>query len=98
MSIGLILGIGPGNGSGIIMTIVIGLIVGIIAKLIMPGKDPGGFIVTTLIGIGGSVLGKFVGSMFFSRYYAAGWIMSVLGAIAILAIYRLVTGQRLSGN
>ncbi len=92
MSIGLIL------GSGIIGTIIIGLIIGVIAKVIMPGKDPGGFIVTTLIGIGGSLLGTFVGQIFFSRYYAAGWILSVLGAIAILAIYRLVTGQRLSGN
>jgi uncharacterized membrane protein YeaQ/YmgE (transglycosylase-associated protein family) len=92
MSIGLIL------GSGIIGTIIIGLIIGIIAKVIMPGKDPGGFIVTTLIGIGGSFLGTFVGQMFFSRYYAAGWIMSILGAIAILAIYRMVTGQRVSGN
>ncbi len=92
MSIGLIL------GSGIIGTIIIGLIIGIIAKVIMPGKDPGGFIVTTLIGIGGSMLGSFVGQMFFSRNYAAGWIMSVLGAIAILAIYRMMTGQRVSGN
>ena len=91
MSIGLIL------GSGIIGTIIIGLIIGVIAKVIMPGKDPGGFIVTTLIGIGGSFLGTFVGQMFFSRYYAAGWIMSILGAIAILAIYRMVTGQRTSG-
>ena len=91
MSIGLILGM------GIIGTIIVGLIIGIIAKVIMPGKDPGGFIVTTLIGIGGSLLGSFVGQMFFSRYYAAGWIMSVLGAIAILAIYRMVTGQRTSG-
>ena len=91
MSIGLIL------GSGIIGTIIIGLIIGVIAKVIMPGKDPGGFIVTTLIGIGGSFLGTFVGQMFFSRYYAAGWIMSILGAIAILAIYRMITGQRTSG-
>ena len=92
MSIGLIL------GSGIIGTIIIGLIIGVIAKVIMPGKDPGGFIVTTLIGIGGSLLGTFVGQIFFSRYYAAGWVLSVLGAIAILAVYRMVTGQRFSGN
>ena len=92
MSIGLIL------GSGIIGTIIIGLIIGVIAKVIMPGKDPGGFIVTTLIGIGGSMLGTFVGRIFFSRYYAAGWVLSVLGAVAILAVYRMVTGQRFSGN
>ncbi len=98
MFIGLILGMGGGSGRGIIGTIVMGLIVGIIAKLIMPGKDPGGFIITTLIGIGGSLLGSFVGQMFFSSYYYAGWIMSVLGAIGILAVYRMVTGQRMSGN
>jgi uncharacterized membrane protein YeaQ/YmgE (transglycosylase-associated protein family) len=92
MSIGLILGM------GLIGTVIAGLIIGVIAKVIMPGKDPGGFIITALIGIGGSVLGSFVGQMFFTNYTYAGWIMSVLGAIGILAVYRMVTGQRMSGN
>jgi uncharacterized membrane protein YeaQ/YmgE (transglycosylase-associated protein family) len=78
----------------LIGAIIVGLIVGIIAKVIMPGRDGGGFIVTTLLGIGGSFLGTFIGRMFFGRYYSAGWIMSILGAIALLAIYRMVTGQR----
>jgi uncharacterized membrane protein YeaQ/YmgE (transglycosylase-associated protein family) len=79
---------------GLIWAVIVGLIVGIIAKVIMPGRDPGGFIMTALLGIGGSFVGTFVGRMFFGRYYSAGFIMSVLGAIAILAIYRMVTGKR----
>ena len=79
---------------GLLWTIIIGIIVGIIAKVIMPGRDGGGFILTALLGIGGSFVGTFVGRMFFGRYYSAGFIMSVLGAIAILAIYRMITGQR----
>lgn len=81
---------------GLLWTIIIGLIVGIIAKVIMPGRDPGGFIVTTILGIAGSFVGTFVGQIFFGRYYSAGFIMSVLGAIALLAIYRMITGQRSS--
>jgi uncharacterized membrane protein YeaQ/YmgE (transglycosylase-associated protein family) len=78
----------------LIATVIVGLIVGVIAKVIMPGRDPGGFIMTALLGIGGSFVGTFIGQMFFGRYYSAGWIMSILGAIAILAIYRMITGQR----
>lgn len=74
--------------------IISGLIVGIIAKVLMPGRDPGGFIVTILLGIAGSFAGTFVGRMFFGGRYSAGWIMSILGAIALLAIYRMITGQR----
>lgn len=79
---------------GLLWTIIIGLIVGIIAKVIMPGRDGGGIILTAILGIAGSFVGTFVGRMFFGRYYSAGFIMSVLGAIAILAIYRMITGQR----
>jgi uncharacterized membrane protein YeaQ/YmgE (transglycosylase-associated protein family) len=78
----------------LIGTIITGLIVGVIAKVLMPGRDPGGFIMTAVLGIAGSFVGTFVGRMFFSGRYSAGWIMSILGAIAILAIYRMVTGQR----
>jgi uncharacterized membrane protein YeaQ/YmgE (transglycosylase-associated protein family) len=95
MSIGLIFGI------PIFSTIIVGLIIGIIAKVIMPGKDPGGIIVTVLIGISGSLLGNFAGSIFLSGNTMSGfmgWVMSVLGAISILVIYRLLTAQRLSGN
>ena len=81
-----------------IAVIVVGLIIGALAKLLMPGKDPGGFIVTILLGIAGSViatwLGRFLG--WYSEGQAAGFIMSVIGAILLLAIYRMITGKRSS--
>jgi uncharacterized membrane protein YeaQ/YmgE (transglycosylase-associated protein family) len=73
----------------IISTIVVGLIVGAIAKLLMPGKDPGGFIVTILLGIAGAFVGSWMGRMFMGENYAAGWIMSVVGAMILLLLYRL---------
>ena len=81
---------------GILWTILIGFIVGIVAKFLMPGRDPGGFIVTVLIGIVGSViatyLGRFMG--FYQVGESAGFIAAVLGAIILLFIYRMVTGKR----
>ena len=76
----------------ILLWIVFGLVVGIIAKLLMPGRDPGGFIVTTLLGIAGALVGGFIGrSMgFYGPNQGAGWLMSIAGAIVLLAIYRLV--------
>ena len=75
--------------------ILIGLIVGALAKFIMPGKDPGGFIVTMLIGIAGSFLGTFIGRALglYREGQAAGFIMSLIGAIILLAIYRMITGR-----
>jgi uncharacterized membrane protein YeaQ/YmgE (transglycosylase-associated protein family) len=73
-----------------IATILIGLAVGIMAKLLMPGKDPGGFIITTLLGIGGSVVATYLGQ-FLGLYTAgqpAGFVGAVVGAILILFIYR----------
>lgn len=77
---------------GIIGTIIFGLIVGVIAKLLMPGKDPGGIIVTIVLGIVGSVLGRWIGQAlgFYGPEEAAGFLMSLVGAIALLAIYRMV--------
>ncbi|HEX8713757.1 MAG TPA: GlsB/YeaQ/YmgE family stress response membrane protein [Terracidiphilus sp.] len=71
--------------------ILIGLVVGALAKLIMPGKDPGGFIVTILLGIAGSLLATWVGQLvgWYSAGQSAGFIMSLIGAIVLLAIYRL---------
>jgi uncharacterized membrane protein YeaQ/YmgE (transglycosylase-associated protein family) len=73
----------------------IGLIVGALAKLIMPGKDPGGIFVTMLIGIAGSIgatyLGQFIG--WYKQGQSAGFIMSVVGAVAILGVYRLIKGK-----
>jgi uncharacterized membrane protein YeaQ/YmgE (transglycosylase-associated protein family) len=77
---------------GILAWIVFGLVVGIIAKLLIPGRDPGGFIVTILIGIAGALLGGFIGrSMgFYGANQAAGWLMSIGGAIVLLLLYRVV--------
>jgi uncharacterized membrane protein YeaQ/YmgE (transglycosylase-associated protein family) len=79
-----------------IWTILIGAVVGALAKFIMPGKDPGGFIVTTLLGIAGALvatyLGRFVG--LYSPGQGAGFIASVIGAILVLFIYRQVIKRR----
>ena len=81
---------------GIIGTIIVGLIVGFFAKLLMPGKDPGGVIVTILLGIVGSVVGRWLGQAlgFYGPDEAAGWLMSILGAILLLAIYRAATKRK----
>ena len=77
---------------GLIWTIIIGFIAGAIAKLIMPGKDPGGCIITTLLGIGGALVATYLGQ-FFGLYHAgekAGFIGAVIGAVIILALYRAI--------
>ena len=81
---------------GIIAWILFGLVVGIIAKLLMPGRDPGGFIVTILLGIAGALLGGFIGRAmgFYGESEGAGWIVSILGAILLLAIYRMMVRRR----
>ncbi len=80
----------------IILTLIVGLIVGAIAKLLMPGKDPGGVIVTMLLGVAGSFIAGMLG-------HALGWyevgdgpgiIASVIGAVILLAIYRAFAGRR----
>ena len=75
--------------------IVVGLIVGAIAKLLMPGRDPGGIIVTMLLGIGGSVVAGFLGRAIglYQQGEPVGFIASVIGAIIILAIYRVLVGR-----
>jgi uncharacterized membrane protein YeaQ/YmgE (transglycosylase-associated protein family) len=77
----------------IIGTLLIGLIVGAVAKLLMPGKDPGGFIITILLGIAGSFLATYLGRVlgWYQEGASAGFIMSVIGAIILLLIYRLFT-------
>jgi uncharacterized membrane protein YeaQ/YmgE (transglycosylase-associated protein family) len=76
--------------------ILFGLVVGALAKLVMPGRDPGGIIVTMLIGIAGAVLGGFIGQAlgFYREGEAAGFLMSLLGAIVLLGLYRLFVGRR----
>ncbi len=81
---------------GILTWILFGLVVGIIAKFLMPGKDPGGFIVTILLGVAGALLGGFIGQAmgFYGPNQAAGWLVSILGAILLLVIYRMMVGRR----
>jgi uncharacterized membrane protein YeaQ/YmgE (transglycosylase-associated protein family) len=78
--------------------IVFGLIVGIVAKLLMPGRDPGGFIVTALLGIVGAVLAGWLGRAlgWYGPEDSAGFLMSVVGAILVLAIYHMAIGRRRS--
>jgi uncharacterized membrane protein YeaQ/YmgE (transglycosylase-associated protein family) len=74
---------------------IIGLIVGALAKFIMPGKDPGGIFITMLIGVAGALLATFIGSHvgLYREGQRAGFIMSLLGAIVLLALYRLIKGK-----
>ena len=74
---------------------IIGLIVGALAKLIMPGKDPGGIIVTMLLGIAGSLLAGWIGQAagWYQPGQSAGFLMSLLGALILLAIYRVFKGR-----
>jgi uncharacterized membrane protein YeaQ/YmgE (transglycosylase-associated protein family) len=80
----------------ILSWIVFGLVVGIIAKLLTPGKDPGGFIVTMLLGMAGALLGGFVGRAmgFYGPEQAAGWLMSIGGAVLLLLLYRMMVRRR----
>ena len=75
----------------ILWTIIIGLVAGALAKFIMPGKDPGGIIITILIGIAGSFLFTYLGQLlnFYQAGESAGFIGATVGAIILLAIYRL---------
>jgi len=77
-------------------TLIIGLVIGAVAKLLMPGKDPGGFIITILLGIAGSFVATFLGKALglYGENSSAGFIMSVIGAMILLLIYRLVTKKR----
>jgi uncharacterized membrane protein YeaQ/YmgE (transglycosylase-associated protein family) len=85
---------------GIIAWIVLGLIAGGLAKLIMPGRDPGGIIVTMLIGIAGALIGGFVFSLFggggVTGLNLGSIIVAIIGALILLALYRMVGGRRTS--
>jgi uncharacterized membrane protein YeaQ/YmgE (transglycosylase-associated protein family) len=80
----------------ILLWIVFGLVVGIVAKLIMPGRDPGGMILTIVLGVVGALLGGWLGRVFglYREGEAAGFIMAVVGAIVVLALYRLIMPGR----
>jgi uncharacterized membrane protein YeaQ/YmgE (transglycosylase-associated protein family) len=76
----------------LLWTLIIGLIIGAVAKLLMPGKDPGGWIVTMLLGVAGSFVASYLGRMvgWYREGQSAGFIMSVLGAILLLFLYRVL--------
>jgi uncharacterized membrane protein YeaQ/YmgE (transglycosylase-associated protein family) len=80
----------------LIWACIIGLIVGAVAKLIMPGKGPGGWIITILLGLAGSLVASYLGRLvgWYKEGQSAGFIMSVLGAILLLFVYRLIIGQK----
>ena len=79
----------------IIAMIISGLIIGVIAKLLMPGRDPGGFIITILLGIAGMFVGSFIGRAvgLYKPGQPAGWIVSILGALVLLVLYHLLVGR-----
>lgn len=78
----------------IIGQIIFGLVVGVIAKLLMPGRDPGGFIITALLGMAGALVGTFIGRAIWGADYAAGWIAAIVGTILLLCLYRVFAGRR----
>ncbi len=85
---------------GIIAFIILGAIAGVIAKAVLPGEDPGGFIVTTIIGIVGAILGGFLAAALFDAhpldefFDISTWLTAIVGAIILLVIYRTVVGRR----
>jgi uncharacterized membrane protein YeaQ/YmgE (transglycosylase-associated protein family) len=76
----------------LLWTLLIGLVIGAVAKFLMPGQDPGGIIVTMLIGIAGSFVATYIGQVlgWYQQGQSAGFIMSVLGAVLLLGIYHLI--------
>ena len=85
---------------GIIAFIILGLLCGAIAKALLPGDDPGGFIVTALIGVAGALIGGFLAGALFNAdpmdefFDISTWLTAIVGSIVLLLIYRLVTGRR----
>ena len=88
---------------GIIGWIVLGLLAGAIAKLIMPGEDPGGIIVTMLIGIAGAIVGGLIASALdigdLDEFFDIGtWLIAIGGSLLLLAVYRMIVGDRTAGR
>ena len=80
----------------LVASILSGIIIGALAKFVIPGRDPGGLVVTMLLGIAGALLGAFLGRSvgFYGPGEPAGWLMSILGAVVLLALYRMLVGRR----
>jgi uncharacterized membrane protein YeaQ/YmgE (transglycosylase-associated protein family) len=85
---------------GIIAFIILGLIAGFIAKAILPGDDPGGFIITAIIGVVGAILGGFLAQALFGAdpldefFDISSWLTAIVGALILLIIYRMFVGRR----
>ena len=85
---------------GILAFLILGLIAGAIAKALMPGDDPGGILVTMIIGVVGALLGGFLASVLFDAkpldefFDISTWLTAIIGAIVLLLVYRAVTGRR----
>ena len=81
---------------GVLGWIVFGVVVGVVAKLLMPGRDPGGFVVTMLLGIAGALVGGFLGRALgmYQPNEPAGLLMSIVGSVAVLFIYRMFAHRR----
>lgn len=79
----------------IITTAIVGLIVGLIARFVLPGRDPMGLLMTMLLGIAGSFLGRFIGAnlLHLSLRASSGWIMAIIGSVILLLLYRLLAGR-----
>jgi uncharacterized membrane protein YeaQ/YmgE (transglycosylase-associated protein family) len=80
--------------------LIVGLIIGALAKLVMPGNDPGGIVVTMLLGVAGSVVAGLIGRAvgWYSEGQPAGFIASIIGAVVLLGIYRLIIGRSAGGG
>ena len=85
---------------GIIAFIILGLLAGLIAKAILPGDDPGGLIITTIIGVVGAILGGFLAGVLFDAdpmdefFDISSWLTAIVGSIVLLLVYRMVVGRR----
>jgi uncharacterized membrane protein YeaQ/YmgE (transglycosylase-associated protein family) len=88
---------------GILGWIVLGLIAGAVAKAILPGDDPGGFVITAIIGVVGALLGGFLAQALFGRdtldefFDVSTWLTAIIGAVILLVLYRMVAGRRRVG-
>lgn len=76
----------------LLWVIIIGFVAGAVAKFVMPGKDPGGFLITTALGVGGALIATFLGRLvgWYQEGQSAGFIAAVVGAVIVLAAYRLI--------
>jgi uncharacterized membrane protein YeaQ/YmgE (transglycosylase-associated protein family) len=100
MALQLLWYVTKGEHMSFLWMLLVGLVVGALAKLVMPGRDPGGIIVTMLLGVAGALVAGFLGRSvgWYGEGEAAGFIASLIGAVILLAIYRAIVGRRGGGT